>query len=492
MSLRLSAAPYPCPSTALDEAIHTGRTSGNLIALRTLGSPGIVYLVPSQQGLGALKALRDLTGLPGWILHRLLANYWLLAVSATVAAIPFALAILWLDRAGATDWLLANDLAPVATADTAKDFAGVAAGVNAAFIALYFSITLIVLSMAAGNLGVRLIDRWVERPLVRVSIAGLSFCLIVSLIGMLAIDGEADLSATPLALVGTILTLQAVNVAMLAVSLHDLARTMFVDTSIDRLARDCENRSLSLHGIEPFDEPLPHACYASREGYVEDVATDTLIEIYGDKAPAMIVHVAPGQHVLKGDLLVSSAVPLDEKIPNRITPIGAYRSDNQGVVFRIRLIVEIAARALSPAINDFYTALTSADKLAAIIESQAETYIAEGHAPALAEAHWLVLTGQDFRGLFEDPLSAFRQAACQYPSVSIRMIDNYARIARRQRENGAPDGLIEMLRRLAKDLCDHAASVAQFEKDRHDIRKALASGFPRAHPGCDQPFEGTE
>ena len=209
-----------------------------------------------------------MTGLPGWIAHRLLANYWLLAVCAVIGAMPVALGILWLDREGGTAWLLARDLATVETSDTAKDFAGVAAGINAAFITLYFSITLIVLSMAAGNLGVRLIDRWVERPLVRVSIAGLSFCLIVSLVAMLAIDAEAPLEDTPLMLVGTVLFLQAVNVGMLAVSLHDLARTMFVDTSIDRLANDCEDRSLSLTGLEPIEHNLPHSCHAPREGLV--------------------------------------------------------------------------------------------------------------------------------------------------------------------------------------------------------------------------------
>ena len=82
-------------------------------------------------------------------------------------------------------------------------------------------------------------------------------------------------------------------------------------------------------------------------------------------------------------------------------------------------------------------------------------------------------------GLFADPLSAFRQAACQYPSVSIRMIDNYARIAERKEADGASGGLVDMLRQLALDLSDHAVAVAQFNKDRHDIREAFAKGFAK-------------
>ena len=50
--------------------------------------------------------------LSGWLLHRLFANYWLLAVCAVLLAVPFALGVLWLDREGATAFLIARDLAP--------------------------------------------------------------------------------------------------------------------------------------------------------------------------------------------------------------------------------------------------------------------------------------------------------------------------------------------------------------------------------------------
>lgn len=179
------------------------------------------------------------------------------------------------------------------------------------------------------------------------------------------------------------LFLQAINVAMLAVSLHDLARTMFVDTSIGRLANDCEDRSLSLKGVDPVDDDLPHSCHAPREGYVEDVDIQSFCRAFSDSQMRVVVHVAPGQHALTGERLISSEAELEGHDINRLIPIGAYRSDNQGVVFRIRLIVEIAARALSPATNDFYTALTCADKLAAIIESQTSAYINEDQVPVL-------------------------------------------------------------------------------------------------------------
>ena len=173
----------------------------------------------------AVRLNHPVKGLWSWIAHRLVANYWFLAVCAVIAA-PLAFAAsLTLDRQGLTAWLLDRGLAPVASADTAKEAAGVVAGIDAAFITLYFSISLIVLTIAAGNLGVRLIDRWLGRQLVRVSIAGLSFSLIFAVLTLVAIDAEAPLEETPLATFSISLLLLAVNVAMLAVALHDLGRT---------------------------------------------------------------------------------------------------------------------------------------------------------------------------------------------------------------------------------------------------------------------------
>lgn len=108
-------------------------------------------------------------GLVGWIVNRLVRNYWSRALCAVILAVPAAIGVLAADRGAVAEWLITNDLSPVATAETAKDFLGVATGINAAFLTLSFSITLIVLSLAAGNLGVRLIDRWLDKRLVRVS-----------------------------------------------------------------------------------------------------------------------------------------------------------------------------------------------------------------------------------------------------------------------------------------------------------------------------------
>ncbi|MDG6077832.1 DUF2254 domain-containing protein [Erythrobacter litoralis] len=417
-----------------------------------------------------------ITGLTGWIAHRLTVNYWSLALGAVIASPLFFFATLAFDRDSATDWLLREDLAPVATADTARDLAGVVAGIDAAFITLYFSISLLVLTIAAGNLGVRLVDRWLAKKLVRISIAGLSFTLIYAVLTMAAIDPDAELADTPLFCFALTIFFLLVNIAMLAVALHDLGRTIFVDKEIDQLAADAKPISVEVEGQRPFSGTFAQTILAPKDGYVEGIELDKLEKHLADLPGAVRVCVAPGQHVFENQTIAM----LENECSNpdfvrECIPIGNFRSDNQGTVFQIRLLVEIAARAMSPAVNDFWTAMVAADAICEVLQGHRGNWIDELQIPVRCGKRAIELPGQDFRGLFEDPLAEFRQAAADYPSVSIRMIGNIARMITQLHVVGCPAGLRGFLRDYAEQLANHAQARAQTGKDREDIGAAFAN-----------------
>ena len=410
-------------------------------------------------------------GLAGWIRHRIIANYWSLPVAAVLSAVVAGLVALELDRDGAAQWLLDRDLSPVATADTGKDWAAVVAGIDTALLTLYFSISLLVLTLAASNLAVRLIDRWLEKPLVRVSLSGLSFSVIYALVVLAAIDSEAELADTPLLALWGLFALQVVNLAMLAVALHDLGRTMFVDRSIAQIGKDAGTPPVPLTGMAEAGDNWAETLRAPRSGYVEGIGLDRLMNELAAHPGRVRFCAAPGQHVMEGEPLVlfeRQGAALD-RVADCI-PIGSYRSNAEGAVFQIRLLVEIAARALSPAINDFYTAIACVDRLGEAMVRQQESWVEDGEVPAFAPAPRFELPGQDFRHLFDDPLKALRQAAADYPSVSIRLVNNYARVC--AQAESAP-GLCTFLQGHARDLASHAAERAQFAKDREAIERSM-------------------
>jgi uncharacterized membrane protein len=194
-----------------------------------------------------------------------------------------------------------------------------------------------------------------------------------------------------------------------------------------------------------------------------------------DHTGAVRVCAAPGQHVLEGEPLIRLQQSFDraDRLTDAIS-IGDFRSDGQGAVFQVRLLVEVAARALSPAVNDFYTALAACDRMTTAMLGQADIWIDDGKVPVYADETRIELPGQDFRGLFDDPLDALRQAACEYPSVSIRMIDNYARLLAALPARCDSADLRAFVTQKARELADHAADRATAEVDRAAIRERIA------------------
>ena len=423
------------------------------------------------------RPLDGLQGLVGWLTHRLWANWWSLAVGAVLLAPLAAYAMLSLDREGLTNWIAEADLEPVASAGSAQEALSVAVGIDAAFLTLYFSISLLVLTIAASNLGVRLIDRWLERTITRVSIAGLSFVLLFSLFALAAVDPDADVADLPLGTILAAFALQLVNLGMLAVALHDLGRTMFVDRAIAAIAEDASTADLQLVPCRKSGIEWQVALSAPRDGYIEGADVARIAELLGDHRGRIRLCAAPGQYVFAGDTLLGTEHELDahESIARRLhraIPIGDYRTDAQGPVYRVRLLVEIAARALSPAVNDFYTAMASADHIASVLGDFGDRWAADGEVSCYRDDERIELVDRDFRALFDAPLQAFRQSAASYPPVALALIGHYGALACRFERDGKPDGLSAYLRGLAEDLANHALDEAGHDRDRTDLRAA--------------------
>lgn len=102
-------------------------------------------------------------------------------------------------------------------------------------------------------------------------------------------------------------------------------------------------------------------------------------------------------------------------------------------------------------------------------------WVAPNCMPVLAADHRIEVPGQDFHGLFDDPLAALRQAAASYPSIAIRLIDTYAGVVKVSTQ--ANPGFADHLAALALAMKDHAIALAEHDSDRAAIARAYAEGF---------------
>ena len=92
-------------------------------------------------------------------------------------------------------------------------------------------------------------------------------------------------------------------------------------------------------------------------------------------------------------------------------------------------LVEIATRALSPGINDLFTAIAVVDRLGAVLE----TILAHRLNPRVlcddAGAARVVANRSDHSGIFNAAFNSIRRAAASHPEILIRIADTLAKLA---------------------------------------------------------------
>jgi uncharacterized membrane protein len=161
---------------------------------------------------------------------------------------------------------------------------------------------------------------------------------------------------------------------------------------------------------------------------------------------------------------------LNARVRNRVI-LGPKRTATQDVEFSATLLVEIAARALSPGVNDFYTAIACIDHLAAamalVLTKGLPSNLLHDELGRL-RVELYPLTFQDLADAALDPI---RQDARDNVAVSIRLLESLAMLA-----PCAPTPVErDVLRRHGSLITADALHQTGNEKDRRDIEaRALA------------------
>jgi uncharacterized membrane protein len=167
-------------------------------------------------------------------------------------------------------------------------------------------------------------------------------------------------------------------------------------------------------------------------GYLQVIRHDTLLKIATSAGAVIYLPYRPGHFLVRGQVLANvlpagAAEYVAENL-QRGHVTGPYRTLTQDISFGFDQLVEIALRALSPAVNDTFTALTCVDWLGDCLcritigwHPQRIRRDDTGHIRVIAhEADFGRLVGRAFEKI--------RQAAEGIPAVMIRQLDALAKV----------------------------------------------------------------
>lgn len=266
-----------------------------------------------------------------------------------------------------------------------------------------FSITIVALSLASSHFGSRLIRTYRNRRTTHftlgIFVSTSLFCILV----LASIREVTDLQFVPTAsvVVGILLTvvclgtlvyyihdmsraIQAPNVIQSsAEDLHDAIERLFPDSFGEQIPGAESNDPEDESALDSIGEKLSEASFkvpGGRTGYVQAVENESVMDLASEHNLVIRLLVRPGDFLYEGfeiaEVYCSDNLPgddLEELESNARLAlrgsliVGAERTHLQDVRHAFNELVDIAVRALSPGVNDPFTAVNCVDRIHAAL-----------------------------------------------------------------------------------------------------------------------------
>ena len=219
---------------------------------------------------------------------------------------------------------------------------------------------------------------------------------------------------------------------------------------------------------------------AKKAGYIQYIDPEIMLTLAREKNLVIRLLRKPGHFVRRGAVvaLVWPAGRVDErldKLIRRAFQIGNGRTPTQDVEYAVNQLVEMAVRAMSPAINDPFTAMTCLDYLGeglALFIRQGEQSTRYFHLDGRLS---FVLEPVTFDELLSAAFDMLRHASCDNASVLLHMLEVIDVIGQ---EAQAPEARQQLLRHVS--LIQAESQVGNLiEQDRQAIRRSAEALLAR-------------
>jgi uncharacterized membrane protein len=366
--------------------------------------------------------------------------------------------------------------------DDARAILSAMLGCVSTVLALIFSVALLVLSMVATLFGPRLLYRFLHDWVTQVTIGLFMATFVYLCLVFLVTHQDSNTTFIPEVSLITAWLLVILSFGFLVFYSHRIASSIQNPDLVARIVDDIRPELVvpaSAHaGEAPAQDDLDRqttegasvACAAS--GYVQEIDHAALLAEAASADAVVHVLFRPGQFVLRGERLASvwsprRGVDLAKRVRAGVV-IGRHRTVRQDPEFGVAQIVEIALRALSPAVNDTFTGVACVDWLGDALLAIAEAPAHDGCWFDRAGKLRLRVRPLRVERVLRIAFDQIRQAAADNPAVLIRMLDVIRRVAPKM----PTDAARETLREEADAIREAAAAKVLIQLDRKDVEAA--------------------
>lgn len=401
-------------------------------------------------------------------------------------------------------------LAPLLFQGTSDDARNLLIGIASTMvtvIALVLGLTVVALQLASTQFSPRLLRNFLRDLTNRLTLSTFVATFAYSTAGLYTVGisaGHRTDDYPRLAVSGALLLI-FLSMVMLVFFVHHLAHSIQVDSvmqSVERATLHVISHSL-VEGSAPQDPPNdppqdpPNdppqdppqrpagatAVLAPRSGYLQTLHPEVLVATLADHdltatlVPMMGEHVVAGAPLLwawpaRGEGTGGHAGPLRAAAQHSIR-LGYERTLEQDVAFGVRQLADVASKALSPAVNDPYTAVQAVDHLSVVLAALAGHRLGPIRLADPSGTERLHIPARDFDYLFDLALGQVRRYGASEPRVVRALLRVCRDIA------WFCDGArLQVVRHFVEVLLDDVTRVVPQGADRepllHEGRRLLA------------------
>ncbi len=421
--------------------------------------------------------------------ERLRTSYWFVPAILTVSAVALSFLTVHIDTIVSAKWIRATGWIWAGGPEGARNVLATIAGSTITVAGVVFSITIVALTLASSQYGPRLLRNFMaDRPtqfVLGVFVSTFLYCLLV----LRTIRGtDAAAEFVPFLSVTCGLIFAVISVGFLIFFIHHVSSAILAENLIARVAselRDCaedlfpdslENEEDEIASEKQLAEETAvmeteaHAINAPRSGFIQAVDVEHLFKAASEERLLVRLQRRPGDFVAKGSLLAE--VWPKQKAGRQISAavsdafyLGRRRTPTQDVEYSIDQLVEVAVRALSPGINDPFTAITCIEWIGgALIHIGGRKMPSRYRRDDEGELR-LVTDTTNFAGIAAACLDQIRQYGCASVAVTLRLLDMLARVAGEIDSRSRRQVLAEQARKIRDD----GVRAAGNDSDRQQI-----------------------
>ncbi len=424
---------------------------------------------------------------PQYLWEKLNASFWFIPIMMLLITIGSAIGFIYLDsRIQLSHDGVLRYLLP-ASVDSARSLLTIIAGAMMGVAGTVFSITLVVLTLASSQLGSRLVRNFMYDKLNQVVLGSYVSSFVYCLIILSSLKGIDSFEFIPAISVLVAIALAIAGIVLLIIFIHHVSMSIQSDKVISDISEAMSKsiRKLFPEGIGHEEEKqVPDIASlekkytfkteirSKKSGYLQSVDGQGLMNIAKDNDCTIILHHRPGDFLVQDMVLcdVLSNVECDKEVHKKIQAdfiIGKVRTPLQDAEFSIHQMVEIAARALSPGVNDPYTAIACIDNLTSVmcyltgVEFPSPyRYDKQDKLRVIADIH-------TFSGMLNASFNQLRQYAERNPSVMIRLMEAMNTLNAFARNKNQQ----ELILQHAEMIMNAAEKTFSERRDLYDIKK---------------------